>query len=190
MKEKRKKKPEADAPVDEQAAAPAESAAAPSELDQLKDRLLRLQADFDNFRKRTERTHKDVCERATESVMTDLLPVLDHFELGLRTAEEHGVEPAVIQGFQMVYDQLQKALNEAGLTPIETQEQPFDPNVHEAVATVPSEESPAGVILAETRRGYRLGAFVLRPAKVVVSNGPAAAADSPAPAPNAATEED
>ena len=187
MKEKRKKNPEADAPADETATAQAESTAAPSELDQLKERLLRLQADFDNFRKRTERHHKDVCERATESVMTDMLPVLDHFELGLRTAEEHGVEPTVIQGFQMVYDQLQKALNQAGLSPVETREQPFDPHVHEAVATVPSEESPAGAILAETRRGYRLGGFVLRPAKVIVSNGPAPAAESPAP--DVATEE-
>ena len=148
---------------------PAEDVAA------LKDRLLRLQADFENFRKRTAREQADVCQRANEDLILRLLPVVDHFELGLRNAQIHHAESAVTEGFQLVYDQMLGVLRDAGLTPIESEGQVFDPQVHEAVSHVPAAEHPADAIITQTRRGYLLGNRVLRAAQVVVSSGPPSA---------------
>jgi molecular chaperone GrpE len=169
------KKAEHEAPEDA-AAAPAKTAEgeepAEAEIHRLKDRLLRLQADFDNHRKRTLRERNDVYRRANEDLMTDLLPVLDHLEMGLRTAREHGVQESVCQGFQMVSDQLMGVLARFGLEPVDAEGQPFDPNLHEAISAMPSEEAPADTVLTQTRRGYRLGDLLLRPAQVVLSHGP------------------
>ena len=157
--------------------------APPSETEALKDRLLRLQADFDNFRKRTLREKNDLYQRANMDLLQEILPVLDHFELGLNMAEQHKVEKAVIDGLKLVYDQFQNTLKKFGVAPIETEDQAFDPTVHEAVTHIPSEEQPADTIIAVTRRGYRLGEQLLRASQVVVSSGPAEkpAAEPPAP---------
>jgi molecular chaperone GrpE len=138
----------------------------------LEERLLRLQADFDNFRKRTQRERLEFGRRANEELMTELLPVLDHFELGLRNARQQGINDSVVEGFQLVYDQLLSALGKFHLAPIEADGRPFDPHVHEAVTHLPSEEHPPDTVMAETRRGYRLGERLLRATQVVVSSGP------------------
>ena len=153
-------------------------APAAEELRALKDRLLRLQADFDNHRKRTLRERNDLYRRANEDLMTEMLPVLDHLEMGLRTAREHGVQDSVCQGFQMVNDQLLGVLGRFGLEPVDAEGEPFDPNLHEAISAMPSDEAPADTVLTQTRRGYRLGELLLRPAQVVLSLGPAEAAPS------------
>lgn len=140
------------------------------------DRLLRLQADFDNFRKRTARERAEVHTRSLEDVMQELLPVLDHFEMGLASAERQGTDPAVIQGLALVLDQFRAALTRFGLTPIEAVGKPFDPNHHESVAMMPSAEHLRDTVVTETRRGYVLGGRLLRAAQVVVSAGPAAPA--------------
>ena len=160
----------------------------PSELDQLKDRLLRLQADFDNFRKRTQRDRIDLSARANEDLINELLPVIDHFEIGLATSAEHKTEQAVHDGFKMVYDQLQGALKKFGLTPLDAQSAAFDPHQHEAVSHIPSEEYAADEIIAQTRRGYKLGDRLLRPVQVVVSSGPGAPRDDGEKAPESGTE--
>lgn len=159
--------------------APAAPAAPPerSELDRLKDQLLRLQADFDNFRKRTARERAELGLRANEDLIKALLPVLDHFELGLKSAAEHQVDAAVQDGFQMVLNDLLAALKSCGVTPLDAHSAGFDPHQHEAVAHVPSDEYPADQIVAQTRRGYRLGDRLLRPVQVVVSSGPGAPRD-------------
>ncbi len=149
-----------------------EAADVSAEIDGLKDRLLRLQADFDNFRKRTARDRAEMCVRATEDLIRELLPVLDHFEIGMKTAVEHGVDEAVRQGFQLVYDQLTGALAKFGLEPVDAAGQPFDAHAHEAVTQMPSVEIPAGTVTQQVRRGYRLGGRLLRPAQVIVSSGP------------------
>ena len=151
-----------------------------AELETLKDRHLRLQADFDNFRKRTQRERGDLQVRATEELVTELLPVLDHFEIGLRAAAGPAAGEAVRAGFQLVYDQLQAALRKFGLVPFEASG-PFDPRQHEAVAHAPSADQPADHIVTQTRRGYRLGEKLLRPAQVVVSSGAPAPATPPNP---------
>lgn len=139
----------------------------------LNDRLLRLQADFDNFRKRTARERSEIRERSLEDLMRDLLPVLDHFELGLSAAEAQKVEASVREGFQLVFDQLRSVLVRFGLAPMETEGTPFDPHLHEAVTMLPSADRPKDSILEETRRGYMLGGRLLRASQVVVSAGAA-----------------
>lgn len=152
-----------------------------AELETLKDRHLRLQADFDNFRKRTQRERSELQVRATEDLVAELLPVLDHFELGLRMAAAQQAAPAVRDGFQMVYDQLLAVLRKVGVTTFEASGR-FDPHLHEAVTHAPSPDHPADTIVSQLRRGYKLGERLLRPAQVVVSSGPPDAPEvSPAP---------
>ena len=153
--------PEAEADPDAPALSPEEV---------LRDRLLRLQADFDNYRKRMAREKQDWIETAAKDVLTDLLPVLDNFAIGL---EKAGGDP-VTEGFRMVAEQLRAALKKHGLTAVEPAAgDEFDPAVHEAITQLPSPDIPEGRVVARTRAGYRLGAKLLRPAQVVVSSGPA-----------------
>jgi molecular chaperone GrpE len=143
----------------------------------MKDRLLRLQADFDNFRRRTQREKAEWSLTANENIIGELLPVIDHFELGLKNSMEHKTDLAVHHGIQMVYDQLITTLKKFGLTPLDAHESGFDPMHHEAVAHVPSDEYPADEIIQQTRRGWKLGDKLLRPVQVVVSSGPGAPRD-------------
>lgn len=157
------------------------------EIAALKDRLLRLQADFDNFRKRMVRDREDQARRASEKILKDILPVIDHFELGIQSAHRHHVKHTVIEGFAGILDQFHQALEKAGVTPIETKDQPFDPHLHECVTQLPSEEQPENMVIQETRRGYKLGSFLLRASQVIVSSGPGTAPDA-APSPPAAEQ--
>ena len=152
---------------------PEEQAGAP-EVDTLKDQLLRLHADFDNFRRRTQRDQAEIGLRANENLLKELLPALDHLELGIQNAAKAGAPAAVSDGFKLVYDQFMTALRKFGLEPVDAEKQAFDPHWHEAITYVPSEEIPAETVIAQTRRGYKLGDRLLRAAQVVVSSGPAA----------------
>jgi|GEM_PF-1798496 len=146
----------------------------PSEEQRLREQLLRLSADFANFKKRIEREGALVVAESRERMLTQLLPVLDHFELGLNSARLHNINGQVLKGFQMVYEQLLAILTQEGLRRVEVHAgQQFDSSVHECVSQVPSEEYPENTIIAEPRAGYCLGRKVLRPAQVVLSSGPA-----------------
>jgi molecular chaperone GrpE len=162
-------------------AAPAAAPAAPPPEEPLQQQLLRLRADFDNFRKRTQRERGEWAQRATEDLMVELIPVLDHFELGMQSALAHQADTAIVDGFRVVYDQLLAVLKKAGLTPFDAVGQPADPHRHEVVSHLPSEEFPADQVMVQTRRGYLLGDRLLRAAQVVVSSGPAQAAPPPGP---------
>jgi molecular chaperone GrpE len=170
---------EADLPISEPAALEEETAelvpeeqAEPEEL--LQDQMLRLQADFDNFRKRMAREKKDWIAFASENIVMELLPVLDHFELGLADSEQNGAPESLTEGFRLIYTQLCGALDKAGVKVIDAQPgEPFDPQVHEAISHLPSEDIPEGEVVAQTRRGYQMGEKLLRAAQVVVSSGPA-----------------
>jgi molecular chaperone GrpE len=189
-KEKKTKTAPSEAPVKEEPAedetpqAPATPDAGPAtaqeqkEEESLQHRFMRLQADFDNFRKRTQRERGELYQRANSDLLEELLPVIDHYELGLNTARQHQTDDAVVAGFQLVYDQLLAALQKFGLVSIDAEGQPFDPHEHEAAAYVPSEEHPEGTVMVQTRRGYKLGDQLLRPAQGVVSSGPAPAGDT------------
>jgi molecular chaperone GrpE len=138
------------------------------ERDELIDDLKRVAADFDNYRKRVARDQAALVERAHERVVKELLPVLDDLERALVAAEEHE-EAKLEEGVRLVHRELRDALAKEGLVEIETEGE-FDPHVHEALLTQPSEESD-GAILQVIQKGYRLGDRVLRPARVVVSQG-------------------
>ena len=142
-------------------------------LAQLQDRLLRLQADFDNFRKRTLREKSELFDSANQALMLELLPVLDHLQLGIQAASAHQADPAFREGLALIFDQLMGVLSKFGLSPIETEKQVFDPNRFEAVNALPSATEPEGIVLALVRRGYMLRNKLLRPAQVIVSSGPA-----------------
>jgi len=187
MKDKKHDKhPPVEPAVAQPAPAPAPAAtAAPTPEAQLKDQLLRLQADFENFRKRVQRDRVESQQQAAAQLIGALLPALDHFQLGLKNAQIHAQDASIVTGFQMIYTQLLEAFTQAGLTPLPVEGQPFDPNLHEAVTSLASEEHPEGTVITELRRGYMLGGKLLRPAQVIVSRGPAEAAAAPAPTPAA-----
>jgi molecular chaperone GrpE len=169
-----------------QQTAPAKAADQGEKLAQLQDRLLRLQADFDNFRKRTLREKSDLFDSANQALMLEILPVLDHLQLGIQAASAHQADPAFREGLTLIFDQLTGALSKFGLTPIETEKQVFDPNRFESVNALPSATEPEGTVLALVRRGYMLRNKLLRPAQVIVSSGPSEPAAMAAPAAKAA----
>jgi len=139
------------------------------ERDELVDDLKRVAADFDNYRKRALRDQEALIARAHERLVKELLPVVDDLERALEAAEEHE-EAKLEEGVRLVHRELRDALSKEGLVEIETDGE-FDPHVHEALLTQPSEEDD-GVILQVIQKGYRLGDRVLRPARVAVSQGP------------------
>jgi molecular chaperone GrpE len=128
--------------------------------------LKRVAAEFENFRKRAARDHESLVSRAHERLVKELLPVLDDLERALVAAEEHE-EAKLEEGVRLVHRELRSALGKEGLVEIET-DGAFDPHVHEALLTQPSEQDD-GAILEVIQKGYRLGDRVLRPARVVIS---------------------
>lgn len=144
-------------------------AALEDQVEDLKNQLLRQRAEFENYRKRTAREVERFRKTATETVIHDMLPVLDNLELALSHAE--GSAGPIAQGVSMVLNQLIEVLERSGLECIEALGQPFDPNVHEAVSQIESDDVPKDNVAQEIQRGYKLGGQILRPAKVVVSVG-------------------
>jgi molecular chaperone GrpE len=132
--------------------------------------LRRVAADFDNYRKRVTRDAESQSTRAAESLVQELLPVLDNLERAL-DASEHHEQAQVAEGVQLVRQQLIDLLQRRGLEEISAEPgSAFDPHVHEALSQQPSEH-PEGAIVEVWQRGYRLGDRVARPARVVVSSG-------------------
>jgi molecular chaperone GrpE len=138
------------------------------ERNEVIDDLKRVAADFDNYRKRVARDQEALVARAHERVVKELLPVLDDLERALVAAEEHE-EAKLEDGVRLVHRELRDALSKEGLVEIDTNGE-FDPHIHEALLTQPSAEDD-GAILQVIQKGYRLGDRVLRPARVVVSQG-------------------
>ncbi|MFZ5806194.1 MAG: nucleotide exchange factor GrpE [Verrucomicrobiota bacterium] len=135
-----------------------------------RDQLLRLRADFDNYRKRHTKEREEAIKLANEGIIMDLLPVLDSFELGLKAAAGTQNSQDLIQGMNMVYTQLQRLLADADVQVIDAMGKPFDPHEHEAVAHEVHEDAPEGIVVAQHRKGYKLHHRLLRPASVVVSH--------------------
>ncbi|MFP6904735.1 MAG: nucleotide exchange factor GrpE [Verrucomicrobiota bacterium] len=157
--------------------APADEATDPGDaLAELQNRLLRLQADFDNFRKRTRREKETWNRQAQEAIVLELLIVLDHFELALKDAEASESHA----GFQMIFDQFTTALKKFGVAAVQAEGEAFNPELHEAISHTFSDEVAADQVLAQTRRGYVMGDKLIRPAQVVVSQGPGKAGEEDA----------
>jgi molecular chaperone GrpE len=141
------------------------------EKDELQQKLLRKAADFENFRKRTQK-EKDEIRGATEAfLIEDLLPAIDTLKLGLDAAEKHPAASDITQGFQLVLDQFNNILSQRGLVETDPVGEPFDPKVHESVTQVPCDETPEGHIVETIRIGYFFKDKLLRPAMVAVSTG-------------------
>ena len=143
-----------------------------ADLDRFRDLALRSQADFENYKKRSAREKEEAIKYANSSLLERLVSIIDNFELGLAAAKEQGEQSPIYSGMVLVQKQLNDLLAENGLQPIEAEGRRFDPNVHEAIAHEPSDQVPEGIVLRQTRRGYRFKDRLLRPAKVVVSSGP------------------
>jgi molecular chaperone GrpE len=139
------------------------------EVEALQDRNLRLMAEFDNAKKRAVREREDHARFASESLIRELLPVLDNFDRALQAARGEPGASAVTAGVELIQRELLRVLEKFGAVPFASVGQPFDPERHEAVARVPSDEHPEMTVIAETARGYTLNGRVLRPALVTVA---------------------
>ena len=137
-------------------------------VEELEDRVKRQMAEFDNFRKRTEKEKAAMFETGAKSVIEKILPVVDNFERGLASVPEEEKDGAIAQGMQMVYKQLMTELENLGVKPIEAVGQEFDPNYHNAVMQVESEEYESGVIAQELQKGYTYRDSVVRHSMVAV----------------------
>lgn len=134
-----------------------------------KKEYLFLMAEFDNFRKRTLREKSDIIRNASEKVLLGLLPIVDDFERGLEAAAKATDAEAIRSGMELIYNKLVKYLAQNGVTPMETNGQPFDPELHEALANVPvTDEEQKGKIVDTLTKGYMINDKVLRHAKVAV----------------------
>jgi molecular chaperone GrpE len=145
-----------------------------AERDRLKDQLLRVAADFDNFRKRTRKDLEQAERRGKEDVLRELLPVFDNLERAVQAAKGSGgpETSAIIQGIEMVLKLFEDAAQRIGIERIPAVGERFDPSIHDAFQQRETDEHPPGTILAEYQAGYRLGERLLRPAAVVVARKP------------------
>lgn len=154
-------------PVQDDEAMNQDLAALQSEFE---NRYKRLQADFDNFRRRTNQEKEQLSGFIKGDVLKDLLPVLDNFERAL-AVEAEGDTKTFLDGFAMIYNNLKTATEKHGLKPIESLGKPFDPNLHQAIQRVDNDEYEADVVCQVFQEGYEVDGRVIRPAMVVVSNG-------------------
>jgi len=138
------------------------------ERDEYYNRLLRLTAEFDNYRKRIERERRETSERAAAALLEDLLPIVDDFERALSAEANPGAE-SYRKGVEIIHKQLMDLLTRRGVTSIEAVGADFDPRVHQAVAYEPSPGAREGEVIEEMRRGYKVGDRLLRPAMVKVA---------------------
>lgn len=140
------------------------------QIEELTDRLRRSMAEFDNFRKRTEKEKSAMFEIGAKDIVERILPVIDNFERGLASVPEDVKGTSFAEGMEMIYKQLLKNLEEAGVKPIEAVGQPFDPNFHNAVMHVEDEEQGENVVVQEFQKGYLYRDSVVRHSMVQVAN--------------------
>ena len=143
------------------------AAALEAELKEKSDRILRLQADFENFRRRTAKEKEELAAVITQNILGDLLPLLDNFERAMAVEQTDG--EAFQKGVEMIFTQLREVLDKHGLQSIEAEGQTFDPNFHQAVMRVEDSDAPDGTITQVLQKGYQAKGRVIRPAMVQVA---------------------
>jgi molecular chaperone GrpE len=166
---------EVEVPFEEEAIPPArapEAVEEPREEPGSRERLIRLQADFDNLRKRIEREEAELRKVASIRLMTALLPVIDNFGRAVATQRVEGDDGAFRSGVELIHRQMLDVLHKEGLRAVEALGRPFDPTVHEAFATESASAFPPNTVIEEVQRGYLLHDRLLRPALVRVSVSP------------------
>ena len=143
------------------------------QVQELEDKLLRTAAEFDNYKKRTARRYDEMIRSAADSVLLELLGIVDNFERALEHSNDKADSGALRQGTEMIYNQMRGLLDKYDVRPIEAVGQPFDPSLHDAMMQVDTDEYDEGVVAMEMSKGYRCGDRVLRHSKVGVSTGKA-----------------
>ena len=144
---------------------------------ELNERIVRLTADFDNFRKRAQRDKDEARQFANQGLLERLLPILDNFEMALTAVKD--ADSSVRDGVQMILDQLLSVLKESGVEPVDALGQPFDPNRHEALSQEETTEAEEGTVVQQVQCGYKLNDRLVRPARVVVAKAPGTAEEAP-----------
>ncbi|MBQ9611425.1 MAG: nucleotide exchange factor GrpE [Lachnospiraceae bacterium] len=145
-----------------------EKAALKQRVGELEDRVMRQMAEFDNFRKRTDKEKDQMFSMGEKNVLEKLLPIIDNFERGFDSVQPEDEEDAFVQGMRKIYAQLVKQMEDIGVTPIDAAGKEFDPNLHNAVMQVESEEYPSGTVAQELLKGYMFHDTVLRHSMVSV----------------------
>ncbi len=140
------------------------------ELSEAQDRLLRVTAEFENFKKRTAREMEEFRKFANQSLLKEMLSVVDHIDLAIQAAAAGaGSEKALVEGLALTQKELLRILEKFNVTPIEAIGQPFNPEFHEAILQEPSEQAPENTVLREMQKGYLISNRLLRPSLVVVA---------------------
>lgn len=152
-----------------------ELAALRREVEALRDKNLRALAEIQNTQKRAQREKEEALRYAEADFARELLVILDDFERTSESAKTATDVQAVAEGVRIVYEHFLKLLRSRGIAPIEAVGQPFDPALHQALMQRPSDDHPAGTVIEEAARGYKMHDRVLRPSRVIVSTGPAPA---------------
>jgi molecular chaperone GrpE len=135
------------------------------------DKMMRLAAEFDNYKKRSAKEYENIRKYAAENLLKELLPIVDNFERAIESANESKDFDSFIEGVKLILNQMINLLEKEGVTMIKSVGEIFDPNVHEAVMHVASDEYPENVVVQELQKGYILKDRVVRPAMVSVSKG-------------------
>lgn len=133
---------------------------------ELQDRVMRLQAEFDNFRKRSERDRSEFSQYAGMETIREILPVLDNFEIALKTETP---DKHYAKGIELIHQRMVDSLKKLGLEPIETTGEKFDPHIHQAIEKVQTDSAPDNTVLSDFQRGYRFKGKLLRPSMVKVA---------------------
>ena len=139
------------------------------EVVQLRDQILRLHAEMDNYRKRSEREAASFRKYAVGGLAKELLAHIDNLERAVEAGKDHGSDDSLVAGVDMVLKGLKETLDKFGITPLETIGRPFDPSLHEAVMQQPDDTVEENTVLTETQTGYMFHDRLLRPAMVIVS---------------------
>lgn len=135
------------------------------------DMMLRLAAEMDNYKKRVDKDRQSLIKYGCQGVVQELLPILDNFERAIESANESKDFDSFLEGVEMIFKQMSDALERKGISRIDAVGAVFDPNVHEAVVQVASEEHPENTVVEELQKGYMLHDRIIRPAMVTVSKG-------------------
>jgi molecular chaperone GrpE len=141
------------------------------ELADARDMMLRLAAEMDNYKKRTEKERSSLIKYASQSIIQELISILDNFERAIESANKSRDFDSFLEGVELIFRQMCDALERKGVSQIEALGKPFDPNIHEAIAQVPTEECPENTVVEELQKGYMLHDRVIRPSRVAVSCG-------------------
>lgn len=161
----------AEAEVVEAEAEPTREEQLEQELAKVREQMLRTAADYENFRKRTRRDIEDANRKGLERALLEVLPVADNLERALGVVESSADPKAIVDGVEMVLRSFSESLERLGVERVPGEGQPFDPNVHEAIQQVPSEDAAPGTVVNVLVPGYRLGSKLLRAAMVAVATG-------------------